>query len=904
MRLNLLRNSIAIISFIAFTSFTIVPNEGPKSYSSINDTMEPKATPLYAPPTFSGCPPTDVTVNYSPGLCGATVNWTPPVASSDAISVVSNYAPGDSFLPGTTAVIYRATNAIGEVGICAFNVIVEDNEIPVINDCPVDIVVQADPTTCSQVVTWTRPNSVTDNCPAGEGISPVLQDFESTQNQCYVFDQTSISGTGEVNGSRNLRTNFLSSLFPTSFTTPLIYFNGNGEVSFSHNISSVGNNATIFVTMISEGGTRTNIFTEVYSNTVTQTEYIPVTLPAGNYRLEISYSSTAFFDFSQTAFLDDLLIPGTVVTNTNDPSCDRASFIVRRADGTGLNSGDAFPIGVTTIIYDVLDSAKPTENRGVCSFTITVENDIDPPVVVGASPVLYCENDPIPQLEVTVGPGETVDWYTTSTGGIPIIPGGTNTTTYTPTSPGFYYAETRNTSTGCISDTRTEIQVIEVPLPPAPPAPTPIEYCVGDTASQLTATVFPDHTLLWYPVSTGGTSNTTAPTPTTTVADVGSTFFYVSQRSNTTGCESDRTEIEVIVYNLPLAPTVNSPQQFCVGDVASTLDSYVTSGTNLVWYDAAVGGNVIPGTTTPNTASATTAPHQQYWVTQSAINGSANCESTRTRLQVIVNDAPTITSDPTNQAICPGANATFTAAAANAASLQWQLFDGTSWNDLTNTPPHSGVTTTTLTVTNATILLNGNRYRIIASSAAVSCSDAISSEAVLTVEDNSNPVITGCPAGPITASSGPGNCGAAVTWTPPSVNDDCGTATLTTNNYNPGDTFLPGTTTVIYTATDLAGNTATCSFDVIVTDDEDPVISGPSDITVPADNVGCTAIVNYAAPTATDNCAAGDGTFPVFTDFEVANRNVLANDCWVFAGTDVSTSSPLSGATSMRTSEV
>ena len=42
-----------------------------------------------------------------------------------------------------------------------------------------------------------------------------------------------------------------------------------------------------------------------------------------------------------------------------------------------------------------------------------------------------------------------------------------------------------------------------------------------------------------------------------------------------------------------------------------------------------------------------------------------------------------------------------------------------------------------------------------------------------------------------------------------------------------------GTTTVTYTVTDLAGNTATSSFTVTVTDDEAPVISNvPADFTV------------------------------------------------------------------------
>ena len=57
---------------------------------------------------------------------------------------------------------------------------------------------------------------------------------------------------------------------------------------------------------------------------------------------------------------------------------------------------------------------------------------------------------------------------------------------------------------------------------------------------------------------------------------------------------------------------------------------------------------------------------------------------------------------------------------------------------------------------------------------------------------------------------------AMVSWTEPSSTDNSGSPTLT-SDYNPGDSFQIGFTTVTYTSTDIAGNTATCTFDVVVT---------------------------------------------------------------------------------------
>ena len=63
----------------------------------------------------------------------------------------------------------------------------------------------------------------------------------------------------------------------------------------------------------------------------------------------------------------------------------------------------------------------------------------------------------------------------------------------------------------------------------------------------------------------------------------------------------------------------------------------------------------------------------------------------------------------------------------------------------------------------------------------------------------------------------------------PTVSDNCEVASITNNA---PDQFDVGTTTVIWTVTDVAGNTGTCEQLVTVEDNEDPTITSPSDITV------------------------------------------------------------------------
>ena len=128
--------------------------------------------------------------------------------------------------------------------------------------------------------------------------------------------------------------------------------------------------------------------------------------------------------------------------------------------------------------------------------------------------------------------------------------------------------------------------------------------------------------------------------------------------------------------------------------------------------------------------------------------------------------------------------------------------------------------------------------------AASSCSFTV------TVTDTVAPVIS-CP-GDIAVSSDLGQCSAVVTFTVTAA-DNCSGITVTANPPS-GSTFPKGTTTVTATATDAAGNTASCSFTVTVIDTQPPAIVCPSNVTAIAP--GTCATVNYPVPVATDNCPA------------------------------------------------
>jgi hypothetical protein len=101
----------------------------------------------------------------------------------------------------------------------------------------------------------------------------------------------------------------------------------------------------------------------------------------------------------------------------------------------------------------------------------------------------------------------------------------------------------------------------------------------------------------------------------------------------------------------------------------------------------------------------------------------------------------------------------------------------------------------------------------------------------------------------VNVSNTAGQCGATVNYTV-TATDTCGNAGITLVCTPPPGSFFPvGTTPVTCTATDLAGNQATCTFNVVVADTQNPTIICPPNIAT------CMQDVILGTPITSDNCA-------------------------------------------------
>jgi len=157
----------------------------------------------------------------------------------------------------------------------------------------------------------------------------------------------------------------------------------------------------------------------------------------------------------------------------------------------------------------------------------------------------------------------------------------------------------------------------------------------------------------------------------------------------------------------------------------------------------------------------------------------------------------------------------------------------------------------------------GNSFPVGNTTVTYSATDAhgntASATQVVTVVDNTPPVVT-APAA-VTLFTGPGatSCGVTVanldaTLGTGSATDNCsGVGSVIRTGVPAGNSFPVGTTTVTYSATDAHGNSASATQVVTVVDNTAPVISCPANIVLePSCPTG--AIATYSTPTATDNC--------------------------------------------------
>ena len=247
----------------------------------------------------------------------------------------------------------------------------------------------------------------------------------------------------------------------------------------------------------------------------------------------------------------------------------------------------------------------------------------DPVVDISASTTLTVPSVTSTNGATNCGPGSltlqaqpssgTIIWFDSLTGGSQVGSGNAFTTPVINSTTTYYVLASEN---GCLQGTRTPVTAS---INPIPTITSFHDDLICDTGPGTLSATASNGTINWYATLTGGPTLATG-TTFTTANLTSTTTYYIDATYN--GCTTlTRTPVTVTVQLTPV-PTANALQTFCDLENATISDLNIT-GSNILWYDALTGGNLLSNSDVLSTTT--------YYATQT-ING---CES-NTRLSVDV----------------------------------------------------------------------------------------------------------------------------------------------------------------------------------------------------------------------------------------------------------------------------
>ena len=320
-----------------------------------------------------------------------------------------------------------------------------------------------------------------------------------------------------------------------------------------------------------------------------------------NYSLPSLSSTTTFYAQAIDGSCSSVRTP-VEVTVTNRPTntsatpasrCINGSVTLSATFSSGTVNWYDAPVGgnlvgtgsnFTTPSLSATTSYYVEATNGSCtslvrtSVTATI-NEI--PVITSTTPASRCGDGSVTLL-ATASIG-TINWYNAPTGGTLVATGGSFTTPVLGTTT-IYYVEVVN---GGCNSARTAVNATVFAVATIT-STTPASRCdAGSVTLNATSNV---GTLSWYDEPSGGTllgSGSSFVTPNISTT----TTYYVE--ANNGVCTSSRVAVTASIIPTS-APTGFANQTFCAGE---TVELIAVTGSNVIWYDAPSGGNVVPSGT-------------------------------------------------------------------------------------------------------------------------------------------------------------------------------------------------------------------------------------------------------------------------------------------------------------------
>ncbi|HIC14773.1 MAG TPA: HYR domain-containing protein, partial [Gemmatimonadetes bacterium] len=714
-------------------------------------------------PTFVEIP-SGINLSNDLGLCSAVVTWDTPITTDNCemLSLETTHAPGSVFPVGTTNVTYTATDIYGNVAQQSFDVSVSDDELPEIADVPATIEIDAEAGLCSAVATW-DPASPTDNCE--------VLDFESTHSSGDVFPvgTTTVVLTATDNHS-NVSTSSFDVIVTDTQAPVIVSMPEDIQLSTEPGICSAlatwieptGEDNCEVLSLISSHDPDT--YFEVGTTEVT----ITLTDINGNVTEDVMLVTVTDDEDPVIVNLPDRVTvptePGICEGTTSWTDPDTSDNCGVAALEVSVDSGSMLPVGETVVVYTVIDIHGNSSSQ---SFIVTVE-DQELPQIIDAPADIAVSND-LDQCGATINWTEPsasdncgIQSFTSSSTSGDFFGIGTVEVVLTATD---IYGNEQNASFLVTVTDDQDPQILGLPL---------------------------DITVSNDPGLCGASVSWTEPTASDNCDDVsldashqpgvffpvGSTDVFYTAVDIYGNVFSDKFKVIVIDDEAPALVGLPS-------DMTLTAEAGLCSAT-VSWEVVTSTDNCEVESLTSDHQSGETFPVGTTEVTYETTDIHGNSTSGGFFITITDDenpefvDLPERVTVPNEPGIC-------------SAAVSWdapQAADNCGISGITSSHGSGdqfpvGETVVTLTATD----IHGNQS---------------TAQFIIEVEDVEAPQILDIPVDIVVENDG-GQCGAIVSWTPPTSEDNCAIDTFD-SSHSSGDFFAVGTTEVTFIAVDIHGN--------------------------------------------------------------------------------------------------
>ncbi|XP_033625701.1 uncharacterized protein LOC117288937, partial [Asterias rubens] len=833
-------------TFITYTATDAAGNEGSCSFPVIvTQTVDSVA------PVLTGCPPSIVTAELPVGQVQVFVNWNVPTATDNIDqnpTVSSTESPGPFGL-GSFAVTYTARDFSGNEATCTFVVQVipqADTVPPTLLNCPTGTLFGAVPFLSSTVdVTWTAPTAFDNSgvmpditvSPRGPGAFTVgtttieytatdgsgntatcnfivqVQQLPDTEAPVLVGCPTQITREIPVGASAISITWDTPTVTDNSLANIVPQVSPRGQGSFS-----AGNTFITYTATDAAGNEGSCSFPVIVTQTVDSVAPVLTNCPPSIVTAELPVGQVQVFVNWNVPTATDNIDQNPTVSSTESPG--------------------PFGLGSFAVTYTARDFSG---NEATCTFIVQVipQADTVPPTLLNCpTGTLF---GAVPFLSSTVDVTWTAPTAFDNSGVMPDI-------TVSPRGPGAFTVGTTTieyTATdgsGNMATCNFIVQVQQLPDTEAPVlvgCPTQItrEIPVGASAISITwdTPTVTDNSLanIVPQVSPRGQGSFSA----------GNTFITYTA-TDAAGNEGS-CSFPVIVTQ-----TVDSVAPVLTGCPQTIVTAELPVGQVQVfvnWNVPTATDNIDQNPTVSSTESPGPFGLGSFAVTYTARDFSGN-EATCTFVVQVIPQADTV---PPTLLNCPTGTlfgaVPFLSSTVDVTWTAPTAFDNSGvMPDITVSPRGPGAFTVgTTTIEYTATDGSGNM---------ATCNFIVQ---VQQLPDTEAPVLVDCPSD-ITREIPVGSTAVSVSWTAPTATDNSLANIVPQVSPRGPGAFNAGNTVITYTATDAAGNEATCSFRVIVSvgvDDIPPVLTScPNTIIRTVElNSAETVNVDWTLPTASDN---------------------------------------------------